>query len=75
MGKARQMSPIIEKVAWACPECHQKSPADEWRSTEVGCEDCGSHAAIECPKCEEVFDLIFRDEEFPGIWPIYWARP
>lgn len=65
------MMDIVERTRWACPECGATPPADEWRSTTVYCEDCGDHAAIECPNCEKVFDMVFRDEEFPGFWDHY----
>lgn len=30
----------------------------EWRQTEVGCDDCGSHSAIICDVCGEYFDAV-----------------
>lgn len=48
-----------------CKECGELSTIEEWgkgQGVEVGCEDCGSHAAIKCPKCEEFIDLIFANE-------------
>jgi ribosomal protein S27E len=41
-----------------CPSCLETSPATEWEDTDIYCEDCGDHAAVRCPKCEEVFDTI-----------------
>ena len=41
-----------------CPECNEWTKYTEWTETEVGCEDCGSHAAIRCPKCDEDFDHV-----------------
>ena len=42
-----------------CPECDEWSPPEEWKEGEVGCEDCGSHSAMVCPKCDERFDHVF----------------
>lgn len=41
-----------------CPECRETSPLSEWRESEVGCEDCGTHAAMRCPRCGELFDHV-----------------
>lgn len=41
-----------------CPECGKASPNDTWKDTSVHCDECGAHDAIECPKCNEVFDLV-----------------
>ena len=27
--------------------------------TEVVCEDCGSHSAIRCPECDELYDQVY----------------
>jgi len=45
--------------AWTCPECGATTPANDWRETSVGCEDCGEHDARECPACEERFDHVW----------------
>lgn len=49
-----------------CPECNEESPEEDWQETEVGCEDCGSHPAIRCPKCGEAFDAVKQLEIFEG---------
>lgn len=41
-----------------CPECKETSPHAEWSESEVGCELCGEHTAIKCPKCDERFDHV-----------------
>ncbi len=41
-----------------CPTCQQWSSIDDWEMTEAPCEDCGSHSALKCPKCQEVFDGV-----------------
>lgn len=41
-----------------CPECEEWSPAVEWTEAEVGCEDCGSHDGVKCPRCDERHDHI-----------------
>jgi hypothetical protein len=41
-----------------CPAC-KKSIV--WIKSEIGCEDCGSHPAIQCPECDVAFDLIFAN--------------
>jgi len=42
-----------------CKECGEWSPHSEWTESEVGCEDCGSHSAIRCRKCDEDFDHVW----------------
>jgi len=45
-----------------CPECGFQEIDDKtFINTEVGCSDCGSHSAIQCPKCEEKFDLVYHN--------------
>lgn len=43
-----------------CPDedCLAWSPLADWRESEVPCEDCGSHAAMQCPRCDERFDHV-----------------
>ena len=48
---------------WACPECREISPADDWPEREPYCEDCGSHDGRECPRCGEVFDHVLGDDK------------
>lgn len=42
-----------------CPECDGLVEFDYDSGLEVGCEDCGSHSATECPECEERFDHVW----------------
>lgn len=51
---------------YTCEECHETSPARDWRLTSVDCETCGDHTAIQCPRCLEVIDLVFTDHDYPG---------
>jgi uncharacterized Zn finger protein (UPF0148 family) len=44
-----------------CPECKKISFSKDWVGGEVGCEDCGSHSALQCPLCQKWIDLIFHD--------------
>lgn len=37
-----------------------------WEETEVGCEDCGSHRAIQCEECYLTVDLVMRDDPREG---------
>ena len=41
-----------------CPECKADTPLAAWREGEVYCEDCGDHAAMVCPSCDERFDHV-----------------
>jgi hypothetical protein len=41
-----------------CPGCQEWSPLAEWREGEAACDQCGSHAAMVCPKCNEHFDHV-----------------
>ncbi len=50
----------LEKQEFKCDSC------DQWfkfvdNQTEVECEDCGTHDAIDCPNCGKVYDLIYLD--------------
>lgn len=57
-------APITEESLIECPECKEASPLSEWQESEVYCEDCGSHAAMMCPKCEERFDHVYQEVDF-----------
>lgn len=42
--------------------CHGRqaaSPLAAWREGWVYCEDCGEHAALVCPACEERHDHVW----------------
>jgi hypothetical protein len=41
-----------------CPECNKFNNHKLWTEGEAECDDCGSHAAIICPECDEYFDHI-----------------
>jgi hypothetical protein len=43
-----------------CPECDKWYPLSEWIESSVGCQDCGEHAAMECP--------ADRDHYFDHVW-------
>ena len=45
-----------------CPECGNLIPAST-REAEAACDDCGSHAAVICPCCDEIFDFIYTKFE------------
>ena len=47
-----------------CPECKELVKVSDFIETESYCEDCGSHLAIECPKCSAIFDIIWSEEDF-----------
>lgn len=49
---------IMEELQ--CPECEQWSEETKWEETEVPCDDCGTHSALKCPNCDEVFDIVFE---------------
>lgn len=42
-----------------CPDCKNAFALKTWVDTEVYCEDCGSHAAIQCPGCGHAFDHVW----------------
>lgn len=37
-------------------------PRHEWRESETGCEDCGSHPAVHCPVCDRTIDLVGNED-------------
>lgn len=47
-------------------ECGHSAPSSKWAETAVYCEVCGEHFAAVCPKCDEVYDLTFKDKELLG---------
>lgn len=54
--------PECDNVEWCsieCPECKEWSHHQDWKEAESYCEDCWSHMATKCPKCENVFDCVF----------------
>jgi DNA-directed RNA polymerase subunit RPC12/RpoP len=52
-----------------CPECKAAVPREAWEDTEVGCEDCGTHAAIRCPECGQTFEHVWGPQAFEGYNP------
>ena len=50
-----------------CPDCKVPSPLSEWNEGEVYCEDCGSHAAMVCPRCEDRFDHVYQEKPFEVV--------
>ena len=53
------------ELGYVCPECSGWSPIATWKETEVYCEDCGEHSALQCPLCEEHLDKVFTVFEEP----------
>ena len=50
-----------------CPECDALVVFDYDGYEETYCEDCGSHSAVHCDECGEVFDHVWgydRIEEY-----------
>lgn len=54
---------ITESKQILCPECNEWSSAIDWNDCEPYCEDCGSHAGIECPVCGDMFDHCFDSDK------------
>jgi len=46
-----------------CAKCDYTADREEWIEREFACEDCGDHSGVECPKCEEEYDLVYSDIE------------
>ncbi len=42
-----------------CPDCGEFSSHRDWKESTVPCEDCGTHIAIQCPKCDKRFDTVW----------------
>ena len=42
-----------------CPTCKRWAVHHDWIESEIECEDCGAHAAMECPLCGERYDHVF----------------
>lgn len=57
-----QVDPEDTEPCW-CRKCGATTVMNTWRNTEVGCEDCGSHPAIACPECDEIYDMIHNNWE------------
>lgn len=47
-----------------CPECKDWSKYSEWRIGNVGCQDCGDHTALVCPRCDEPTDHVWSEDKF-----------
>ena len=43
-----------------CNECMEFSPISEWIEGSVGCDDCGDHSTMECPKCGYEEDHVYQ---------------
>ena len=50
---------LTEESEIHCNECGEWSHMKDWTMGEVGCQDCGSHAALVCPLCGEYFDHVW----------------
>ena len=55
------MPTTIEETV-LCPLCDNLVPACT-EEIEIGCDDCGSHPAYECPCCGETIDLVMDGSE------------
>lgn len=53
---------VCSTSLFKCAECGEWVPALEWKHVDNYCEICGDHAALMCPKCEQIFDSVFDDE-------------
>ena len=53
-----------ENTVVICPSCNEKVKISDFKETEVPCELCGEHYAIECPKCKNDFDITLCEEIF-----------
>lgn len=42
---------------WECPECDRMNTVRI--ETEVGCDQCGEHPALQCEHCGDIIDLIY----------------
>lgn len=48
-----------------CPHCKERTEESDWREGEGYCEDCGSHAGVFCPECDEfVWDFPPLDQYY-----------
>jgi hypothetical protein len=54
-------------MKWRCKACGAVNPEDDWEETEVGCDDCGTHPARECPACGVVVDIIWSEVFIEGV--------
>jgi hypothetical protein len=61
-------APVTDASLIGCPECKEFSPLAAWNESAVYCEDCGEHAAMECPACGERFDHVWGPT-FPVMEP------
>ena len=50
---------VFEGCQIQCPECKKWAHHSRWVETNVYCEDCGEHSAIECPNCHIRFDHVW----------------
>ena len=53
----------LETFKIKCPKCgFRETDVEKFADTEVGCEDCGTHTAIKCPKCERYFEHVWHGD-------------
>ena len=72
------MDKITSNTLLKCPECDNQSPRQDWADAEIGCEDCGTHFALRCPKCDELIDMATNNiAKMAGVaerrLPFYFA--
>lgn len=53
---------LTEGCELKCPDCGEFSPHTMWVESEVPCECCGEHFAMDCPKCHGLIDHIHQFE-------------
>jgi len=46
-----------------CPLCNHISPLSKFKTAEIRCMGCKSHAALKCPNCNELIDLVYNNME------------
>lgn len=45
-----------------CNDCNKWVNEKDWIETCNYCEDCGDHAALMCPECGGIFDMVYHPE-------------
>ncbi len=64
-------APISDESEVKCNECGEFSPLSDWTEGYVGCEDCGDHDAMRCPRveCEHCEDHVYSDRKPMEVRP------
>lgn len=46
-----------------CPKCgFVETDEEKFIDTTVPCEDCGEHSGIQCPRCDELYDHVWKGD-------------